>query len=451
MAKPQPPEVVSLKTLLMFTLFLAFMALSTTWPNGSKRDDFASVTAPCVRGTFANSRDSIPTNWTGPVFRLSQDYPDAPPPAETYPWKSIDFKTNPHAYLLAVRRYLYEGNLNPTAPNAAWAVQNNTVRKWYHAPWLHAGQNGREFINGLTRELASVPGQLWHNPPQNALIQNWAVGFYNPPGGYILGQVWCNPENPTTSSVLFPEGTVSAKLLFSAAPNSQVPFLQGSVQWTANINTVAANPQSPRQPQPIRLLQIDLAVRDVRNTDTGWVFGTLIYDPSAAGQSPWEKMQPVGLMWGNDPGVTPTNGLPIKQTWLNPAVAALMQHYGWAERLNGPVDNPLSSCLSCHSTAGWPIQPLVPPSGSSDQQRLQWFRNLEAGQPFSAGQASFDYSLQLAYGIRQFKAQNPSPGIVSAAGSNRPIPEVNRSGTSEAVFRRDVLRELERRRRLRRR
>jgi hypothetical protein len=371
---------------------------------------------------------------------LSQDYPGTPPPAEVYPWKSIDFKTDPMAYMLAVRQYVYEGNLS-TNPNAPWRIQNNPVRKWYHAPWLDSGRNGREFVHGLTRELASVPGQLWKNPPQNQTIQNWAVGFYNAPGGYILGNVWCNPQNPTTSTVTFPEGTVSAKLLFSGAPIAQVPIFQGSVQWKANINTQPGNSQSPRQPQTVRLLQIDLAVRDDRNTETGWVFGTLIYDRTAPG-SPWEKMQPVGLMWGNDPGVTPTSGQ-ITQTWLNPAVKSIMRHYGWAERLNGPVDNPLSSCLSCHATAGWPIAPMLPPNGSTDQQRLKWFRNIKTGEPFEQGQASFDYSLQLAAGVRAFKTAQPQPGPASAI----PIPPVNRGGTTENQFRRDVSRELQKRRR----
>jgi hypothetical protein len=27
---------------------------------------------------------------------------------------------------------------------------------------------------------------------------------------------------------------------------------------------------------------------------------------------------------------------------------------GWGERLNGPIDNPASACLSCHMTAQWP-------------------------------------------------------------------------------------------------
>ena len=250
--------------------------------------------------------------------------------------------------------------------------------------------------------------------------------------------------------VVFPEGTVSAKLLFSAASNEQVPFLKNSVQWTANINTVETDPQSPRSPKAVRLLQIDLAVRDSRASETGWVFGTLIYDPNFTTTNPWERMRPVGLMWGNDPSATPTNGQPINQTWLNPSVASLMQHYGWAERLNGPVDNPLSSCLSCHSVAGWPLKALTPPSSANDVERLHWFRNIQAGEPFEPNQTSFDYSLQLMYGIRQFKAEHPGGPVplVQPSVSHAPLPEVNRAGSSsDKEFRRDVLRELQNRRR----
>jgi len=433
-----------------FVLSLLVLCLVTV-SFGLAQKPAISVTlpAPCVRGTFQSSRDRIPPNWSGPLFALSQQYPEVPPSAEAYPWKAFDFRTQPEAYLLAVRRYLFEGNVNPATPNAPWTIQNNPIRKWYHAPWLDAGTNGREFINGLTRELASVPGQLWTNPPQNVAVQNWAVGFYNVPGGYILGKVWCNPTSPTLTPVRFPEGTVSAKLLFTEAPLSQVPFLRGSVEWTANINSVPVNPRSPRRPQTMRLLQIDLAVRDIRNTDTGWVFGTLIYNPESGSQNPWERMQPVGVMWGDDPTVTPSNGLPIKETWLNPAVARLMQHYGWAKRLNGPVDNPLSSCHSCHATAGWPPKDLTPPRGSSDEERLFWFRNIRAGEPFATGQSSFDYSLQLAVGIREFKNANPGgpgPRFLSAPQRLR-LPEINRAGTSEEQFRQDILRELRRTRR----
>lgn len=432
---------------LTFILSLSALGLVTSHLRSTTTDASATLPAPCVRGTFKNTKDAIPPGWSGPIFQLSQDYPEALPSPENYPWKTIDYKTDPMGYMMAVRKYVFEGNVNPANPNAPWVVQNNPVRKWYHAPWMDAGDNGREFISGMTRELASAPGQLWKNPPQSGIIQNWAVGFYNPPGGFTFGQVWCNPQNPSLSTALFPEGTVAAKLLFSAAPLSQVPFLSGSVRWTANINTVATNPKSPRTPKPVRLLQIDVAVRDASNTDTGWNFGTFIFNPASAGAGPWDKMQPVGLMWGDDPGVTPTSGT-IKQSWLNPAVANLMQHYGWAERLNGPVDNPLSSCLSCHATAGWPPAPLIPPSGSTDQQRLPWFRNVKAGEPFRPGQASQDYSLQLTFGIRNFKNANPGgPQPLMARRGKARAPEVGRAGGSEEQFRRDVVNELAKRKR----
>jgi hypothetical protein len=44
---------------------------------------------------------------------------------------------------------------------------------------------------------------------------------------------------------------------------------------------------------------------------------------------------------------------------------------------------------------------------------MQWFRNIQAGTPFSAGATSLDYSLQLATGIQNLAAwsntcnQNP--------------------------------------------
>src|SRR5437762_2072354 len=97
---------------------------------------------------FPDAHEGPPTGWTGPVFKLSQDYPTTLPSAETLPWKLIDYKTNPADYLMAVLQYCYEGNIE-----VDWVGQNNTVRKWYHAPWLHKDSTkGREFIHGMTRE-----------------------------------------------------------------------------------------------------------------------------------------------------------------------------------------------------------------------------------------------------------------------------------------------------------
>jgi hypothetical protein len=158
-----------------------------------------------------------------------------------------------------------------------------------------------------------------------------------------------------------------------------------------------------RSIRKVRLLQIDVAVRDSRaNSTTGWVFGTFAYDGTAPGATPWDRMRPVGLMWGNDPGLRPSSGaMPTESVILNRVIGGATLRLGWAGRLNGPVDNPASACLSCHGTAQHRYVQAFLPSGS-ETARLRWFRNLPPGTPFDAGQTSLDYSLQLAVGIRNF-------------------------------------------------
>ena len=72
----------------------------------------------------------------------------------------------------------------------------------------------------------------------------------------------------------------------------------------------------------VRLLQIDVAVKDSRADPAGgWVFGTFQYDNSVKAASPWRRVTPVALMWGDDPGLTPTmykEGARPVASWVNP-------------------------------------------------------------------------------------------------------------------------------------
>jgi hypothetical protein len=231
------------------------------------------------------------------VFTLSQDYPATKPSPNTLPWKTINFKTKPAEYLGAVLQYCYEGNID-----VDWAGQNNAVRKWYHAPWLDKGNKGREFIHGMTRERTTPALRL--HPNQTSQFGAYAVGLYNPMGGYTIGQVWQDHNNPDPSKAIFPEGSVACKLIFTQATAAQVPYLSGAFEWQANAG--ASFTATQRSPQALRLLQIDVAVKDSRAaTTTGWVFGTFNYNGNATGTRPWDKMVPVGLMWGNDATLTP--------------------------------------------------------------------------------------------------------------------------------------------------
>jgi hypothetical protein len=343
-------------------------------------------------------------NWTGHVFHFSQNYPTAVGP-DVQPWLQFDPTTQPDQYLNAVLNYFFEGNIHADT-ESSFDPTLNAVRGWYNAPWQDVGINGREFIHGLTRERVSRLHEL--APQQVHEWNNYAVGFYNAPGGMIIGRVWQDHGNPDPTAALFPNGTVAAKLIFTTASEAEVPYLKGAPQWQAyiyaNPNDPAPKTTSPRAVLSLRLLQIDIAVKDDRVSETtGWVFGTFVYGggPGSQGASGWTNVSSVGVMWGNDPGYSGAGSL--TQTWLNPAVH--MPHVGYQGRLNGPIDNPASSCLSCHSTAEVPSGTMVPPSGVNS---APWFRNVKSGMPFDSGRQSADYSLQLSVGIANFIANHGS-------------------------------------------
>src|SRR6267143_1319699 len=94
-------------------------------------------------GVFPDCSYSPPPGWNSaggdPVFVLSQDYPTTDPSQSLeQPWKAIDFRQQPAAYMQAVIDYCYEGNLE-----VEFRGQDNATRKWYHAPWLHPDQRNR--------------------------------------------------------------------------------------------------------------------------------------------------------------------------------------------------------------------------------------------------------------------------------------------------------------------
>jgi len=349
---------------------------------------------------FCDAWAALPAGWTGHVFKLAQDFPTTVP-RDAQPWLAFDPVTQPDQYMKSVLDYFYEGNIRDSVEDS-FEPALNTKRKWYNAPWQDYGFNGREPAHGLTRERVNMPGEL--DPKQTRMWNNYAVGFYNAAGASAIGRVWANHGAPDSTKGIMPEGTVGAKLLFTTATPDEVPYLAGSPTWKTYIYT-QVNARRPdaklRGEVPVRLLQIDIAVKDKRSP-TGWVFGTYVYGggpaPGTTQGSGWTNVSPVGLMWGNDPDYSGSG--PLKESWINPAVK--MPHLGYQGRLNGPVDNPESSCLSCHSTAQDPLgtAPMFP---EPPQPVSHWFRNIPAGQAFTPPANPLDYSLQVAFGIKNFQ------------------------------------------------
>jgi hypothetical protein len=68
-----------------------------------------------VEAAFPDAHNPPPAGWTGPVFKLTQNYPATLPtlePASQRKWTQFDFKNPMQApqYLKAVLDYCLEGN-----------------------------------------------------------------------------------------------------------------------------------------------------------------------------------------------------------------------------------------------------------------------------------------------------------------------------------------------------
>ncbi|KAH8681759.1 hypothetical protein BX600DRAFT_544267 [Xylariales sp. PMI_506] len=384
-----------------------------------------------------------PPNWTGRLFEIRNDYPKLATlsenslpgipgpdfrlpggsPADDAPWLKVDFRKEPDKYCSLIREYCYEGNVNNE-----FVLQKNSVRQWYHAPWMHWNENGREPLNGLTFERPTPPGDLAST--QNRLLQTWACGFYNWAGATVFGDIWQNPNNPRWEKFKFPIGTCVFKILMTDAKDSEIPSMKGSPSMQAVISPQGSESGQTRNdfPSELRLLQMDFAVRDDR-APIGWVFGTFMYDGNVKDRNPWNRTIPVGIMWGNDPNLWPADvekGAKPQETWINPAANQLLtslggkriEHgWGWNGRANGPADNFISACSSCHSTSQKNSHVAMTfEQGDTDAQKMHWFRNVPAGEAFTPGDVSGDYSLQLMTGYSNYRAwRNSQQGLLYRA------------------------------------
>ena len=167
---------------------------------------------------------------------------------------------------------------------------------------------------------------------------------------------------------------MSAKLLFVNLDERQAPYLINPIEWKAYIyecdsmestQSCDSDPkvlqQSKRIVRNLRLLQMDILVCDNRAKATGWAAGTFVYNGKPNKENRRNNLVPVGLTWGNDldkrksfvnDKVTETIISPdLKETVTSKSSDLLAAHLGWSGRLNGPTDNPTSSCISCHQTA----------------------------------------------------------------------------------------------------
>jgi len=339
---------------------------------------------------FRDAVTAPPAGWTGPRFKLSHDYPAARPTCAA-PWlkRKVSFTDRKQiwsaawaGYIQDIVDYVREGQEPNLPDDVGFRSTVAGESRWFHVPWMsYDGQRGREFVHGLTNELSTAestfkgPGRgkgLHHLPGakrvngQDPLFETWSVGFYNPCGAYSIGQSFPASGEPSTytdpaskrllvSGMPFAEGTVVVKILNTTADQTVVPYLKGSTNWQADGHKqqgAGGFAQCERAITRVHLVQVDLAVVDTRSP-TRWVYTTLSYDGNLPGKTVWDRLKPIGVQWGSDPGTFPAvakaASKPVWETLIAPL--PVPQHYGCEKRLAGIVDQPNSSCVSCHMSA----------------------------------------------------------------------------------------------------
>jgi hypothetical protein len=415
--------------------------------------------------------------WLGMNVDFSSSPSDSVPRWENPIWNQ---------YIASILDYVEQGQDRNLRNEVGVRTRVGDETRWFHVPWMAYDPTvGREFVHGTTNErtahlvdlvgrdsllyeeagthdrIGDGVGRGLHrlgtansercNRLNQSGFETWSVGMYNPYGGWSLGQAFPPsgiPQtaeymgSPTARGLPFPEGTVVVKFLTTNAPVECVPYLQGAPEW--QIHRHRQNAQGDytceREVQISRLVQVDVAVVDSRSP-TRWVYGTYAYNGYVRADNVWDKLIPVGLQWGSDPWTYPavpqSESQTAMQSVLNQQLVrdGVYQHFGCNGRLAGPVDNPQSSCLSCHGSAYAAADDApstmgvnVPPSfgfagicANYSRENASYFQNVTFPQRWNGNYAdalNMDTSLQFEVAFNSyatFKGQG-HPNQCSMAG-----------------------------------
>jgi hypothetical protein len=368
------------------------------------------------------STDVVKGNTTGITFKLKSDYPTQAGGAEhlNRPWKEMNLRDEVESekFTLLVLSYFLKSMVHdPKNVNNNFIPKNSpTSTYWCHMPWLNQGNSRREAIHGLTQERPMAVSSMYPNATRGS---NWGIGFYNAEGCQTIGRIFGTGDNPKPKpdwqkGVTWNDGTVSIKTLFTT---SKFDTLNGAFVWQANVSEPNS---STRQVKDVSMVQIDIAVKDstlkgTRPEINHWMMSTNYYDPTYSmiehakrlnyletirpyiskmldsKDNPLPRfagifrMRPIGIQTGHEA----PNGTVDSDSYIFPG-SLTNQVEG---RVNGPADNPKSSCLSCHATAGTGV--AMSPGFMTNQSAADY-----------VGKTRFmDYSQQLALAKRNYETR----------------------------------------------
>lgn len=412
---------------------------------------------------FAVNNGNVPTKseYSKELFKFNYNYPSEYKEPLNRPWFKVTnnkplTKKNAYDYIMALKQYVTPSMKTFVINQNQW--NKSSQKGWYSMLW--AGENvpltsweGREAIYGTyTGQIqeASVYKDFGLTVP----VRNYAAIYYDEVAAHTLYKIFkeCNKKtkecipNINNNEAQFEEGSVIIKAASASATPEQWPVLKDAAIWKIYRKPFDINGTiKSKEPKVIntRVTIFDIIVKDsIAAPKTGWVFTTLVYDKDAKGETAWEKMVPLGAIWGNDPNINSARypSKKLNQTYINPNAPKFAKvTLGYGKRLSGPFDIAVkydvkvddkivkklrsSSCLSCHGTSSYvpydsnmitffyPVKKITEDGTwnmhrPGSKQWNQWFQNRWGDKPQSKQKdvIALDYSTFLEQALMNFAA-----------------------------------------------
>ncbi|HVI44117.1 MAG TPA: hypothetical protein VM802_04590 [Chitinophaga sp.] len=430
-------------SMALVTLFVTSIVAYNCTSNNKPKEGGATTDASGNSGAFQNHRDSVPSKeqYNYPLFTLSHDYPTSVSTITNPPWQQAlngqpISAANVFAFMDSLKSYVAPHLLPFFTNNHEWTAAKYG---WFQEPWL-----------GTQRE-AILGAYLGNGNPANMFKSlkvdeaGYALVLYDSIAGYTVGQIWGKTGqkvNLMNDAAQFKEGSVVVKLAFSNINSPEWPVMKDALTFDVyDTIPTGENPRQGYQMRKVSFFQMDIIVKDSQTSPkTGWVYSTFVYDKGKPGNF-WDKMVPLGAMWGNDPSVTDTTQ-PLAETVINQQAPEYSREtLGWGGRLSGPNDGAvtqlaydyvtkkkytnlaLSSCMSCHSPAQDTFKSFLLPGPMprasfgdtffvftpAGKEWMRWFRDDYGNVPFDSGQVAMDYDMVMAFkSVPAFESSKPS-------------------------------------------
>jgi len=342
---------------------------------------------------YAVNDGAIPSSseYSGTLFTFHHQYPATYKKTDDMPWRKVLqgkalTKENALAYVLALKKHVKKTLKSFLDDPQKW--NRSSQKGWYSMLWAgdaveQTGWEGRDAIYG-TYTGQIMAKEVYKKYGLTVDIRNHAAIYYNETAAYTLGQVWkkCNEKSrecvPSIEhgEAQFKDGAIVVKSAGVTATPEEWPILKGAAKWQVYRKPFDLHGTKVNEKPKVTDLRVgifDIIVKDsVASPKTGWVFSTLVYDYRKKGKSVWDKMVPLGAMWGNDPDVNSAKNpkKELMETYINPDAPDWAKvTLGYGKRLSGPFDIAVkynvevngtkvaalrsSSCMSCHGTSSY--------------------------------------------------------------------------------------------------